>query len=75
MKFQIYSKDNCQFCSKAVALLTIKGLSFEELKLGREFTRDQLLKQFPEAKTFPQIKLASGEYIGGYNDLVSFLEE
>jgi hypothetical protein len=61
----------------AVALLTQRDLPFKEFKLGREFTREELLEQFPSAKTFPQIKLISEGgnelKIGGYEDLVKQL--
>ncbi len=78
MKFQIYSKDNCQFCFRAAALLTSRELPFEEFKLGVHFTREELLEQFPDAKSFPQIKLVSvnGDmvhFIGGFVELKMFL--
>lgn len=79
MQFQIYSKDNCQYCTQAVALLTAKQLPFDELKLGTHFDRERLLQLFPSAKSFPQIELISdtGErlhYIGGFTELKAFLE-
>lgn len=73
MIFQVYGKDNCQYCFKAIYLLTQKGYAFEEFKLGREFTRDELLEMFPNAKTFPQIRIKDGAYIGGYEELNNFL--
>lgn len=72
-KFIIFSKDNCQFCLKAVSLLTIKRLEFLELKLDKDFDREYLLELFPQAKTFPQIKLDDGEIIGGFKELEEFL--
>ena len=75
MKFQLYGKDDCQYCFKAVYLLTNKGIEFEEFKLGKEFTREELFEMFPQAKTFPQIRIKDGPYIGGYTDLENFLNQ
>lgn len=80
MKFQIYSKDHCTFCFQAVALLTSRDLPFEEFKLGVHFTREELLEQFPDAKSFPQIKLVSVKgdtvhFIGGFVELLMFLAQ
>lgn len=77
MKFQIYSKENCPYCTRAVFILQTRNLQFEELKLGNDFSREEILAKFPSAKTFPQIQLVTedGEqYIGGYNELVNYLE-
>lgn len=67
--FVIYSKDNCVYCEKAKRLLESKNISYEELKYERDFTRDELLTRFPQARTFPQIETDKGEYIGGYDQL------
>jgi len=68
MHVQLYSKDNCPYCSKAVALLNSLGIAYEEQKLGVHFTREMLLEQYPSAKTFPVV-VVDGMHIGGYNEL------
>ena len=68
MNVIVYSKDNCSYCTNAKLLLTSKGISFSELKLGEDFTRETLLEMFPEAKTFPVIVI-DGFNIGGYVQL------
>ena len=65
----IYGKDFCPYCDRAVALCEQKGLEFEYKKLGRDFTREDLMETFPGARTFPQI-IFNGEKIGGYTELV-----
>jgi glutaredoxin len=45
-----------------------KQIPYSELKLDRDFSREQILEKFPEAKSFPIIVL-DGFYIGGYNQL------
>ena len=65
MKIEIYSKDNCVFCEKAVSLATLKGLDITVKKLGVDFEIGDLMEVFPTARTFPQIIL-NDEKIGGY---------
>lgn len=68
MNVVLYSKDNCSYCTNAKLLLTSKGISFTEYKLGEDFTRENLLDMFPEAKTFPVV-VVDGFNIGGYVQL------
>jgi glutaredoxin len=44
------------------------NISFQEYKLGKDFTREILLSKFPSAKSFPVIVI-DGFYIGGYTEL------
>lgn len=68
MNVILYSKDNCSYCTNAKLLLTSKGISFTEMKLGEDFTRETLLEMFPEARTFPVV-VVDGFNIGGYVQL------
>lgn len=68
MNVIMYTKDNCSYCTNAKLLLNSKGMSFTEMKLGEDFTRETLLEMFPEAKTFPVIVI-DGFNIGGYVQL------
>jgi glutaredoxin len=74
MNVVIYSKDKCSYCTKAKMLMTSKGIHYTELKLGEDFTRETLLEQFPEAKSFPIIVI-DGFNIGGYDALSRRLNE
>lgn len=65
---EVYSKDNCGYCTAAVNLLRATGTPFTEQKLSVHFTRETLLEKFPTAKTFPVV-VVDGMYIGGYNEL------
>lgn len=73
MNVTIYSKDGCAHCMSAKLLLTNKGISFSELKLGEDFTRETLLEMFPSAKTFPVV-VVDGFNIGGYLELKETIE-
>lgn len=79
--FHVYTKPNCTYCDQAKALLTSKGLPYQEFILdvgqpkveGRTYvTRDQVLETFPGARTMPQVALVKdGNFqpIGGFTDL------
>jgi len=43
-------------------------------QLGTDFTRDEVLEMFPNARTFPQIKVG-GKSIGGWDNFPQYLEE
>ena len=68
MKAIIWSKDNCPYCVQAKQLLTIKGVEYEEKKIGEGYTREDLLEAVPEARTLPQVFL-DGTLIGGFTEL------
>jgi len=70
---EIYGKDFCSYCDRAVALCEQKGLEFKYKKLGRDFTREDLMETFPGARTFPQI-IFNGDKIGGYTELTEHVK-
>ena len=83
--FHVYSKPNCPFCDQAKALLTVKGLPFQEFvldvgqerELGKTYVdREEVLDTFPGARTMPQIALVKDgnfERIGGFQELRGML--
>ena len=72
MKAVVWSKDNCPYCDQAKALLKMKGIAFEEKKIGDGYTKEDLLEAVPTARTVPQIFLDE-ELIGGFSELKSKL--
>lgn len=74
MKAIIWSKYNCPYCDQAKALLTSKGVQFEEKKIGDGYTKEDLLKAVPNARTVPQIFLDE-QLIGGFTELKQKLTE
>lgn len=68
MKAVIWSKYHCSFCDQAKQLLKMKGIEFEERKIGDGWTKEDLLEAVPTARTVPQIFLDE-EYVGGYTEL------
>lgn len=70
----IYGKPQCPFCEKAKALCEMRGFDYEYRSMGTDFTREELLETFPTARSVPQIVI-NGTKIGGYNELVNYIEE
>lgn len=68
MKAIVWSKYHCPYCDQAKALLTQKGIAFEERKIGDGYSKEDLLEAVPNARTVPQIFL-DGELVGGFTEL------
>ena len=47
---EIYGKDFCPYCDKAVALCEQNDQDYTYKKLGRDFTREDLFEKFPGAE-------------------------
>ena len=75
MKFTVYSKDGCPYCSKIEQVLNLTGLEHVVYKLNEDFTRDQFYSEFGESSTFPQVILNDQEHLGGCTDTVQYLKE
>lgn len=74
MKAIVWSKYQCPYCDQAKALLTQKGIEFEERKIGDGWTKEDLLEAVPTARAVPQIFL--GEWhVGGFTELRKYLTE
>ena len=73
MKALVWSKQSCPYCDQARALLTHKGIEFEERKIGDGYTREDLLDAVPTARTVPQIFL-DDVLIGGFTELRDHLQ-
>jgi glutaredoxin len=73
MKAVVWSKYHCPFCDQAKAMLTAKGITFEEKKIGDGYTKEDLLEAVPTARTVPQIFLDE-KLIGGFTELKKYFE-
>ena len=72
MTIVIYSKNNCQFCTKAKHMIKSLGLEYEEKSLEKDFDSDpsKMMEDIGKpVRTMPQIKI-DGNLVGGYNQLV-----
>jgi glutaredoxin len=68
----VWSKDNCTYCEQAKALLTEKGFAYEEKKIGKGYTKEQLLEAVPTARTVPQIFI-NNNLVGGFTQLQTYI--
>ena len=75
MKFTVYSKDGCPYCSKIEQVLNLTGLEHVVYKLNEDFTCDQFYSEFGVGSTFPQVILNDQEHLGGCTDTVQYLKE
>ena len=77
MKITIYSKNNCQFCTKAKHLVKTLGLEYAEKSLEKDFGSDpiKLVEDIgKQVRTMPQIKI-DDKLVGGYNQLIEYFAD
>ena len=77
MKIVIYSKNNCQFCTKAKHLVKTLGLEYVEKSLEKDFDSDpvKLVEDIgKQVRTMPQIKI-DDKLVGGYNQLIEYFAD
>lgn len=70
----IWGKPACPYCDMAKTLCEQRQYDFEYKQLGVDFERDEILAEFPEARTFPQI-VVNGLKIGGYDQFTKYIED
>ena len=75
MKFTIYSKDGCPFCTKIQQVLQLVELQHVIYKLNRDFTREEFYDKFGQGSTFPQVVLNDDQTLGGCTETVKYLQE
>jgi len=74
MKFTVYSKDGCPYCTKVQQVLQLAELQHVVYKLNRDFTREEFYGKFGNGSTFPQVTVDE-KNIGGCTDTVRYLKE
>ena len=70
---EIWGKRNCPYCNKTKQMSQKSGLNYIYHQLDEDFTKEEFLERFPDAKTFPQI-LVDDKYIGGFTDFRDLLK-
>ena len=75
MKFTVYSKDGCPYCSKVQEVLQLANLQHVVYKLNTDFTREEFYSEFGQGSTFPQVILNDQTHLGGCTDTVHYLKE
>ena len=74
MKFTVYTRDGCPYCTQVKQVLQGKGYNYVEYKLGVDFQREAFYGQFGQGSTFPQVVL-NNENLGGCTETVKYLRE
>jgi len=75
MKFTVYSKDGCPYCTKIQQVLELANLEHVVYKLNVDFNREGFYDQFGQGSTFPQVVLNDEQHLGGCSETVKFLKE
>jgi len=75
MKFTVYSKHGCPYCTKIKQVLELANLEHVVYTLGENFDRDGFYVEFGEGSTFPQVVLNDQQHLGGCTDTVQYLKE
>lgn len=77
MNIIIYTRNMCAYCDFAKKLLQSKKLEYTEINVESAQNPNQALQQMQKegkGRTFPQI-IVDGVGIGGYNELVLYLDQ
>jgi len=74
MKFTVYSKENCPYCSKVKKVLELINADFVVYSLDKQFTKDEFYSEFGNGSTFPQV-IVNDTHIGGCTDTIKYLKE
>ncbi|ELR64856.1 Glutaredoxin [Photobacterium marinum] len=74
----VITQPHCPFCVKAKKILDDRGTEYTTLVLGKDLPKTTMVDFIEQVtgntvRTVPQIFL-DGQYIGGHDDLVAFLE-
>ena len=68
-RVEIYTKFGCPYCGRAKALLSGKGVEYEEIDIGMNGAkRQEMMERSNGRYTVPQIFIG-GRHVGGSDDL------
>jgi glutaredoxin 3 len=67
-QIEIYSTDNCPWCTRAKSLLRTKGLDFKEIDISSDHARALEMIVRSGRRTVPQIFI-DDQPIGGFDEL------
>jgi glutaredoxin len=73
--YKIYTRDGCSFCDKAKVLMSEHNIPFQEVSIGKDVQREEVLQLFPGVKMLPIVVDVNGFLVGGYDDLRSVIQQ
>jgi glutaredoxin 3 len=68
-KITVYTTEPCGYCRQAKALLTKRGLNYDEINLARDADGRVELSRRTGMMTFPQVVIGE-ELLGGFDQLL-----
>lgn len=71
-KATVWSQPGCQACHAAKITLVNMGYLVEERVIGTKWTKEDLIKAVPTARTVPQIFIGD-IHVGDFKDLRTYL--
>ena len=71
--YTIYTREDCSYCDNLKKLLDVQQLSWHDIQIGRDITREEFIQTFPEVKKVPLV-IEGDKLIGGYNDMIEVLK-
>lgn len=69
-KITVYTTEPCGYCRQAKALLSKRGLSYDEINLAMNADGRAELAQRTGMMTFPQV-IIGDQVVGGFTELLS----
>ena len=69
-QIMLYTSEPCSFCRQAKALLSKRGLTYDEINLAMDADGRAELAKRTGMMTFPQV-IIGDELVGGFTELVS----
>jgi glutaredoxin 3 len=73
-KIHIYSKNYCPFCSRAIELLKIKGVSYSIIDVADDDNLEKEMRHRSGRTTVPQIFIGP-RHVGGCDELFALDEQ
>ena len=68
----IYSKDDCAYCEGAKLLCGTEGLNYEEIKIGKDMTREEFMEMHPDVRSMPLVYV-DNQKVGGYQEFKNYV--
>lgn len=72
--FEVYGRQDCPYCEMAKEVLSNRRKPFTYYELKKDITVEEFRTKFPDQRTVPVI-LVRGVKIGGYSELIEYLED
>lgn len=67
--YTLVTRADCLYCNQAKALLSEKNLAFDEMQIGKDITREEVLERYPGQKVVP-IVIKDGVVLGSWSELL-----